>query len=75
MQKRKFKFAPLNGTYMAVSLIGLFVSVMYVYEQSADFGIAFAIVFAIMFVASLLSMTYADPDAFIELETKNRKKK
>ncbi len=71
----KFKFAPLSGGYMATSILGIFISLMYVYQQSPDWGVAFTIVFAAMFVASIVSMTVAEPDDFIELETKYKKKK
>jgi len=67
---RKFKFAPLSGGYMATSMLGIMISLYYVYKQSSDWGITFAMIFAIMFIASLVSMTVADPKEFIELETK-----
>ena len=51
------KFAPLNGAFMATSMLGILVSVMYVYPQSVDFGIASIIVFGIMFVSSIISMS------------------
>ena len=73
------KFAPLNGAFMATSMLGILISVMYVYPQSADFGVASIIVFGIMFVSSIVSMTVSNPDDFIELEertkTKNKPKK
>ena len=75
MKKRKFKVAPLNGAFMATSMLGLLISLMYVYPQSADFGVASVFVFGIMFVSSIVSMTYADPDMFVELETKKKTKK
>jgi multisubunit Na+/H+ antiporter MnhB subunit len=72
---RKFKFAPLSGGYMATSMLGILISLMYVYNQSPDWGITFTMIFGIMFVASVISMTVADPDEFVELETRNKKKK
>jgi len=75
IKKRKFRFAPLSGAYMAVSMIGILVSLLYVTQESSDWGIAFTFVFGIMFVASMVSMTLSDPDAFIEFETKKKKKK
>lgn len=74
MPKTKFKFAPLSGGYMATSMIGLIISFMYVYPQSETWAIASAFVFAGMFIASLLSMTYADPDEFVELERGKKRK-
>jgi hypothetical protein len=72
---RKFKFAPLSGGYMAASMLGILISLMYVYNQAPDWGITFAVIFSIMFVASVVSMTVADPDEFVELETRNKKKR
>ena len=71
---RKFRFAPLNGAYMATSILGLLISLMWVYKQSPDFGIAFTFVFGLMFFASIVSMTVADPDTSVELEKKKQKK-
>jgi len=71
----KFRFAPLSGGYMAASMLGIFISLMYVYEKSPDWGITFTVAFGIMFIASIVSMTNADPDEFIELETRNKRKK
>jgi hypothetical protein len=75
MIKGKFRFAPISGTYMAISMLGILISLMYVYKQSADWGVTFTLVFSLMFIASIVSMTVADPDTFIELETKGKKKR
>ncbi len=70
---RKFKFAPLSGGYMATSMLGVLISLMFIYKHYPDWGITFAFVFAIMFVASLISMTVADPDEFVAMESKKKK--
>ncbi len=54
-----FKVAPLKSSFMVISIIGFFVSILMVWPASPSFGLAFAIVFAVMFIASLISMTYA----------------
>ena len=72
MKKRKFKFAPLSGAYMAVSILGILISLLYVLKENSDWGITFTFLFGIMFVASMVSMTVADPDEFVELEKKNQ---
>lgn len=71
--KRKFQYAPISGAYMGTSILGLLISLFFVYKHYPDWGIAFSIIFTIMFIASIISMTVADPDEFIELETKNKK--
>ena len=75
MRKKKFKFAPLTGGYMATSMLGILISIMWVYHQNQDWGVAFTLIFGIMFIASVISMTTANPDDFVELETRNKKKK
>jgi len=69
MQKKEVKFTPLSGGYMISTMLGFLISVVYVWKLSPSWGLAFAIAFAVMFIASLLSMTYADPDSFVDLET------
>ncbi len=71
------KFAPLNGAFMATSMLGILISIMYVYPQSVDFGVASIVVFGIMFISSVISMTVSNPDDFVELEEKrlNKQKK
>ena len=54
-----FKPAPLNSAFMAMSIIGFLFSVIYVWSISMRWGFAFAVVFAVMFIAAMISMTYA----------------
>lgn len=50
---------PLKGSFMVTSIIGFLISAYLIYPQSFNFGLAFMLVFAAMFVASLISMTKA----------------
>ena len=75
MKKKKFQFAPLNSAFMATSMLGAVISIMYVYPNSFDWGVAFTLIFVIMFIASLVSMSTTDPDTFISMERKEKKKK
>ncbi|HIH41035.1 TPA: hypothetical protein HA239_01335 [Candidatus Woesearchaeota archaeon] len=59
---------------MATSILGVLISLMYVYPRSSDWGVTFTLVFGAMFLAAMASMTHADPDTFVEIETKNRRK-
>jgi len=54
-----FKPAPLNSAFMAMSIIGFLFSVIYVWSISMQWAFAFAVVFAVMFIAAMISMTYA----------------
>jgi hypothetical protein len=71
----KTKFAPLSGGYMATSMLGFLISVIYVFPQDRSWGVAFSLVFATMFLSAVASMTHADPDMFVEIEEKYKKKK
>ncbi len=60
-QKKRFKAAPLDSAFMATSIIGFFVSIWFVMRfLSFSWGFAFATLFVLMFLASLISMTRAD---------------
>lgn len=58
------KWAPLNTGFMLTSIIGFFISALYVTQRfSLKVGIAFSVVFFCMFLASIISMGRASPDA------------
>ncbi len=57
--KLKWHAAPLKGSFMVTAMLGLLISIYYVFPQNANFGFTFMIIFAAMFVASLISMTKA----------------
>ena len=49
--------APLKGSFMITAILGVLISAFWVYPQSFNYGITFILVFTIMFIASLVSMT------------------
>ena len=53
------KIAPIKSSMMLVSILGFIISAMVIYDKWPAWGFAFVIVFVILFVASLISMTYA----------------
>lgn len=55
--------APLKGGYMITSIVGFLISAMYVYDISNRWGFTFALFFFLMFVASLIAMTYGPDEA------------
>ena len=57
--KLKWHAAPLKGSFMVTAMLGLLISIYYVFPQSFNFGLAFMFIFAAMFIASLISMTKA----------------
>jgi len=54
--------APLSGGYMITSIVGFLISAFWVLPKSAKWGFAFLLFFALMFIASMISMTYAPID-------------
>ncbi|MFP4424322.1 MAG: hypothetical protein ACLFP2_03750 [Candidatus Woesearchaeota archaeon] len=61
--------APLKGSFMIMSIIGLVIS-FNVINTYPSWGFAFMIVFTLMFIASLISMTYAPIEAYNPKEEK-----
>lgn len=68
----QYKVAPLTGGYMITSIVGFLISVMYVYDVSNRWGFTFALFFVLMFVASLISMTYGPDEAMLHVGHKKR---
>ena len=69
LPKEKKIVPPLSKGYMASSILGFLVSAIYVFPNSKPWGLAFSITFAIMFASAIKSMTFADPDMYVALET------
>lgn len=68
MSKKKSSFSkpvshwhavPLKGSFMVTAILGFFISYYYVYPVSINMGIACIIIFVLMFLASVVSMTKA----------------
>jgi hypothetical protein len=55
----EFKIAPLKASFMAASILGIIISSIFILPDYPDWGMAFLILFVVMFIASLISMTYA----------------
>lgn len=73
------KVAPLNGSFMVTSILGILISVIWVYPRSSSFGAAFTVVFVLMFISSLISMTYGPAETELKMDTprpaKSKKRK
>jgi hypothetical protein len=50
---------PLKGSFMATAMLGFLISAFWVYPQSFNYGIAFMMIFLLMFIASFVSLTKA----------------
>ena len=56
---KKYPVVPLKSSFMVTSIVGFLISVYYVMSISKTWGFTFALFFAMMLVASLISMTLA----------------
>jgi hypothetical protein len=70
-----YKVAPLNSTFMLMAILGLLISIFGIYPNFPQWGAAFGIVFFLMFVASVISTTYGDPDLELKMDAPKPKKK
>jgi multisubunit Na+/H+ antiporter MnhE subunit len=57
--------AHLSGGFMISSIVGFLISAVYVYPASNRWGLTFAIFFMLMFISSMISMTYG-PDSSVK---------
>lgn len=71
---KRFKAAPLSSSFFFVAILGFVLSGLYYHfnKLSADFAIAFMILFVIMFIASLISMAKAPIETLTTLDAKGR---
>ena len=68
----KMKIAPLSGTFMITAIVGFLISAFYIFPKSSPWGLAFCVLFAIMFIAGMISVTKAPIED--EWEADKRKK-
>ena len=54
-----WKAVPLKGSFMVTAILGFLLSYYYIYPVSLDFGLASMIIFTLMFIAALVSMSKA----------------
>jgi hypothetical protein len=59
--------APLKGGFMITSIVGFLISSYYVYDLSARWGFTFGLFFVLMFISSLISMTYGPDEAMLHV--------
>ena len=70
MHHKEFNIAPLSGGYMITSIVGFLISAFYILPNSMTWGFTFVLFFTLMFIASLISMTYATGDWPLRMEKK-----
>lgn len=66
----RFKVAPLSGTFMITSIFGFLISTMFLSKITGAETYAFtlALLFGIMFISSVISMTYSPVEAELAID-------
>lgn len=67
------KFAPLPGTFMITAMVGLIISIMYIMKLDLTWGFTFTLVFLLMFIASMVSLSKAASPEEIDIQVKRKK--
>ena len=77
--------APLSGLFMITSILGFLISAIFIYDLrdqagiiypwAPSLGFSFCLVFVLMFVASLISMTYADSEEELQIDERRKIKR
>lgn len=68
-----YRIAPLSAGFMLSSILGSVISALYVYPRSQPWGFTFFLFFVMMFVASLISMTYTPLDVELDADVKRER--
>lgn len=66
----KRKIAPLSGSFMVTAIVGFLISAIYIFPRSNPWGLTLVILFAVMFIAGMISTTYAPIEAEWAMEKK-----
>ena len=67
---KELNIAPLSGGYMITSIVGFLISAFYILPNSKSWGFTFVLFFTLMFVSSLISMTYSPSDWPLKMDRK-----
>ncbi|MFO8016603.1 MAG: hypothetical protein R6U32_05855 [Candidatus Woesearchaeota archaeon] len=73
---KRYKAAPLPSSFFLTSILGALIVLVYWDRIGIDWGVSFLLVFALMFIASIISMRKAPVEAQLAMdEVTGRKKK
>ena len=67
---KTFKAAPLSNVYMLTSMLGFIISAWFIIPLSKPWGFALSLIFLLMFIASVISMTHAPVEAELQIDNK-----
>lgn len=68
-----FKAAPLSSGFMFTAIVGFFLTVYFWDLVGETFGFVFILFCVMLFIASVISMTYAAPEDILALEESRRR--
>lgn len=66
----KRRFAPLKASFMFISMVGFVASVLLVRKWDPNWAFAFAVIFVLMFIASIIVMGHSTPDSQLQPRVK-----
>jgi len=69
------RYTPTSTSLFVTSILGIFISAAYVIQFSETWAVTFVIFFAILFVASLVTMANAEPSRQLPKFAKSSSKK
>ena len=65
---KAFKAAPLSNIYMMTSMLGFIISAWFLIPISKSWGFTLSLIFLLMFIASVISMTHAPVEAELQID-------
>lgn len=54
----KYEIRPLTGSFMMMAIVGFFITAYKIYPKNLEWGFALMFLFGLMFLSSLISMSY-----------------
>lgn len=66
-KKKELNIVPLSSGFMLTAMVGFLISIFYVYPRSSTWGFTFVLFFVLMFVSSMISMTYAPAEGQLRI--------
>lgn len=69
-------FDPLSSSFMVISMMGFIMTAVYTNsgKLAVSWGFSFLMIFSIMFIASVISMTKAPVEAELQIDQRRKKK-
>lgn len=72
---KRFRAAPLPSSFFLASILGILITLYYWNRIGDDWAFTFVLVFALMFIASMVSVSRAPIEAQLEIDKKSRIRK